>query len=65
MPDGFEDVANESDTLWYDEETGCIVVYTNDPGRFTVKLRRENSGSGSSAAPAAPAAAPAEASAWI
>lgn len=48
MPDGFEDVANESDTLWYDEETGCIVVYTNDPGRFTVKLRRENSGSGSS-----------------
>ena len=48
MPDGFEDVANESDTIWYDEETGCIVVYTNDPGRFTVKLRRENSGSGSS-----------------
>ena len=48
MPDDFEDVANESDTIWYDEETGCIVVYTNDPGRFTVKLRRENSGSGSS-----------------
>ena len=48
MPDGFEDVANENNTLWYDEETGCIVVYTNDPGRFTVKLRRENSGSGSS-----------------
>lgn len=48
IPDGFEDVANENDTHWYDEETGCIVVYTNDPGRFTVKLRRENSGSGSS-----------------
>lgn len=48
MPDGFEDVATENNTLWYDEETGCIVVYTNDPGRFTVKLRRENSGSGSS-----------------
>lgn len=47
MPEGFEDVANESDTLWYDEETGCIVVYTNAPGRFTVKLRKENSGSSS------------------
>ena len=48
MPDGFEDVANESDTIWYDEDTGYIVVYTNAPGKFTVKLRRENSGSGSS-----------------